>query len=910
MSRSPTPYGMVLDRNLTLEQLDLAYDLAVADPDIKTNRRKLTIALRDMVSEQEAEGKTKKCLTRVWLNPPPEAESMIRWARKQDVVPEDRPILHLGALLATFPFVGTVARSLGAHLQTEGRIGTADLRAEVRRTLGDRSSVDVGARKVYTTLRHLGFVKQVDQELVPVEIPDVPPALMGWLAHAVMLTRQAESITTSSVLVAPELLGLTARWSPRSYPLLESHAEAEGVVLVEREAPPKVELVTLGRDDERVSQVLALWRTQRQWLGFLPTEGFLERAEKGTLIAAVAGTKVVGYVLYDLPRDRVKLIHLCIDDHHRGRGIARQLVDEVSTKHRDRRGIELRCRRDYAANGAWPELGFVAVKEAPGRSAAGLPLTHWFRSHGHPDLFTFEPGVDPDDPLAVALDHNIVIDLVSERSEGAESRHLKDPWLSEYITLCITDEVDQEIDACEDPAERQRMRKGIGSMQRLTAPFNAEVDAWNDLVAVIEEAAPKADAADHRHLARAAAGGATFFVTRDGELNAAAPRILEAIGVHVMRPEELIAYVDRMRAEERYEPSAIHATSFEIAPAAAHDANFVATFLNYGEGERKVALEATLRAALASPGDHEALVVSSEMGGLLGGIVRAIEDEAIRVQVMRVRGADRLSYAVARQLAFLQREKAATTCTSLVYVTDQHLSQPVRYALAEEGYAWDGQHWICNVETGVRWVGNIEFHSGVGGISEMAVAAATEHDRWPVKVVGAGIPNFLVPIRPQWAEQLFDSNLAAGTLFGRDAGLGLSREHVYYRRPRNSGGLGYPARLLWYVSGRWSGQPEGSIRAVSALAEVVEDRPLTVYRRFKRLGVYSEAQVKEAADDRGRVMAVRFVDTELLDKPVPLTSIREICARRGETFVAPMSPRRIDEELFISIYEEASAYAR
>jgi hypothetical protein len=35
-----------------------------------------------------------------------------------------------------------------------------------------------------------------------------------------------------------------------------------------------------------------------------------------------------------------------------------------------------------------------------------------------------------------------------------------------------------------------------------------------------------------------------------------------------------------------------------------------------------------------------------------------------------------------------------------------------------------------------------------------------------------------------------------------------------------------------------------------------------------------------------------------------------MCARRGESFVAPMSPRRIDEELFVAIYEEASAYAR
>jgi hypothetical protein len=582
----------------------------------------------------------------------------------------------------------------------------------------------------------------------------------------------------------------------------------------------------------------------------------------------------------------------------------------VSDRHHERRGIELRCRRDYPANTAWPGLGFVAVDESPGRSKEGHLLTYWRRDHGHPNLFTYEPGAGQDETLAVALDHNIVVDLVIERPEGAESLHLNDPWLSEYITLCITDEVDQEIARCEDPALRQRMRIGIGRFRRLTAPFNADGEAWNDLVAVIEEAAPKADPADHRHLARAAAGGAAIFATRDGALHAAAKQILGVTGIHVLRPEQVISYVDRLRAGERYEPSALHATPFEITAAAGHEADFVRDLLNYGEGERRPNLEATLRGALAAPADHDAFVVRAESGPLLGGVVRRSDRAHLNIKAMRVRGADRTSYAVARQLAFLQREKAASAGIAIVQVTDAHLSQQVRYALAEEGYQWDGHRWTCHVATGVVTAEDANLSGLDDGLSETAAAAKAEHERWPLKVVGAGLPTFVVPIRPQWAEQLFDSNLAALTLFGRDAGLGLSREHVYYRRPRNSGGAVAPARLLWYVSGRWNGQPEGSIRAVSALAEAIEDRPLTVFRRFERLGVYNEVQVKDAADDRGRVMAMRFIDTELFDKPIPLSCIREMCARRGESFVAPMSPRRIDEELFVAIYEEASAYAR
>lgn len=227
---------MLLDRGLTLEQLDLAYDIAVADPDPKTNRRRLTMALRDLVSEQEAEGKTKKCLTRVWLNPPPEAAEMIAWAREQTLPRSARPVLHFGSLLATFPFVGIVARVLGSHLQTDGRVDAAALRAEVRRSVGDRSSVDVAARKAYTTFRNLGIIEQVEQVLMPSGTRlCVPEELGGWLGHALILSRQAGSLPASSLLAAPELLGVApGAGAQRSYPLVEAHTAADGLVFVQR----------------------------------------------------------------------------------------------------------------------------------------------------------------------------------------------------------------------------------------------------------------------------------------------------------------------------------------------------------------------------------------------------------------------------------------------------------------------------------------------------------------------------------------------------------------------------------------------------------------------------------------------------------------------------------------------------
>lgn len=228
---------MVLDRSLTVDQLDVALEISCADPDPRTNRRRLTVALRDLVSDQEAAGKTKKCLTRVWLNPPPESAAMISWARVHLAGTVDNRVLHFGAILATFPFVGVVAKIVGQRLQTEPQVDARRVREEVRRSLGDRSSVDVGARKAYTTMRNLGLLLQIGQQLqAPVERLAVSDAnLTAWLTDAVLLTRQAESLLSSTVRSAPELFGLSLTSAQqRSYPFLEAHTSDGKRVLAAR----------------------------------------------------------------------------------------------------------------------------------------------------------------------------------------------------------------------------------------------------------------------------------------------------------------------------------------------------------------------------------------------------------------------------------------------------------------------------------------------------------------------------------------------------------------------------------------------------------------------------------------------------------------------------------------------------
>ena len=232
-------------------------------------------------------------------------------------------------------------------------------------------------------------------------------------------------------------------------------------------------------------------------------------------------------------------------------------------------------------------------------------------------------------------------------------------------------------------------------------------------------------------------------------------------------------------------------------------------------------------------------------------------------------------------------------------INDPYLSPVLPAALESEAFNPEGGRWRATLDRGINSIPGADRDS----------AAVIERTRWPGKVRGAGLPTYMVAIQPVFAERLFDSGLAAETLLSRELGLGLSREHVYYRAPNPGGFIGAPARILWYVSGGRPGHPEGELRAVSHLVEVVVDSPNVLCRRFERLGAWTYEQVCDVADRKGRAMALRVADTELFDIPLGLQALRRTYQEVGETFQPPFSPIEVDEPIFVLLYRRSSAYA-
>jgi GNAT superfamily N-acetyltransferase len=661
-----------------------------------------------------------------------------------------------------------------------------------------------------------------------------------------------------------------------------------------------VEILEVEPDGSLLRQVIDLGNgPAKQRLGHLPDQGFSDRARKGTLLAAVQDSHLVGYVLYDLPRRSITIRHLCVSEKARGKGVARRLVEAIAPRHAHRQRIDLWCRNDYGLAEMWQALGFRPQGSRPGRSKAGHMLTAWvldLDDTSYPTLFDEHQR----ERAVVALDHNVFLELhmsIDQRPQAEESRYLLEDWVADDVELCLTDEIFHEILKHPDAQERSREQQWANQYPHISKPS----DQWKSLVGEIAELAPKADGADHRHVARAIASGADYLISRDADLLDSAETIESAFGLAVLQPAALIVRLDKARADDPYQPVALAGTDLrQFSPTEDMHEEVIAALLNNAAGERRSELASRLRPILADRKRHEVQVVEATDGRIVAGFARRIAAGFLEIPFIRVVSQPG-SNVIARQIVFAQRKAAAEAGVGEARITDPHPPKDVQEVLEVEQFEETPAGWISYVKVGIIDAAEVNLQD------PRPMTASEYEDRyWPVKIRGAAVPSYLVPIKIPFAEDL---GLAEANLLPRALGLGLNREHVYYRKIANDRDISPGVRILWYVSGGSTVQPRGTLRAISQVADVVVGRPRTLHARFARFGVYSLKQVLELADGNGNVMAIRFVNTEIFERPTDLDELEALWGEQGLRFTAPQSPTPIGEHMFCLIYERSSAYA-
>jgi hypothetical protein len=348
------------------------------------------------------------------------------------------------------------------------------------------------------------------------------------------------------------------------------------------------------------------------------------------------------------------------------------------------------------------------------------------------------------------------------------------------------------------------------------------------------------------------------------------------------------------------------------------------------EPETKSKFKELLQPLLSNPHTFETKIVQSD-GQLLALVVygRNTQDE-LEVPVFRL-VPDSLSATLARFLVLRLVLDSSSEQRLLTRIIDPLLSEELMDALQEHSFVLTDNHWIkanlSVVDTTTEWVSKLtvcsqQLPQATQYFQELAKIIEETHTTpentqrllnvekslWPAKISDIDMPAFMVPIRADWAMQLFDFNIASQDLFGGEPSLLLNVENVYYRAchpsPQN---LSAPARILWYVSkGTGSYQGGMSIRACSYLDEIIIDKPKVIFSRFRRLGVYQWQDVFKVAKGNldQEIMAFRFSRTEVFRNPLGKHELENLwLVETGQTFHPPQNPMFIFNPLFFHLYK-------
>ena len=647
-------------------------------------------------------------------------------------------------------------------------------------------------------------------------------------------------------------------------------------------------------------RVIELGNANSKTLGFLPYEAIKQAATEGRVLAFVEDGVVKGYALFG-KRARagdISLTHLCVDENQRGQGIARTLVEGIVERNPQRAGIRLSCRKDYAANKMWPELGFQPLGEKPGRSKVGHPLVVWWREIAAPSLFG-EPEQEEARTL-VAVDTNVLLDILEER-EFPASLALTADWVSEATELAITEQSQSEL--AQERHGSKKFKSELGKFRILrSAP-----ESCNERMQALENepSVASVNQADLRVVAQAVAAGATWLISRDEGLCNRAEAIRELTGLKLVGPDDYLLQLQALGGEHS-QSRIIAASGLSVSTVSEMPSNSdLSVYCHHHLRELPASLRRRLSVSVANPtGRILQLVLDTGEHLALGAMYR--EDSRFTVTAVRAASGPNL-YAATRQMIHHLRTIAAAD--GAVAITVDDCTRPeVDQALRDEGFRSEGSEWRAVVEPHVFAPnGRLPKELEQFGWDRLNAHLVREYERyaWPSKVFTGNVPSYSVPIQPEYARVILGYEEPQGRLLELHPQAAASRDNVYYRSPRS---LKSPARLIWWVTG---GGPLGGVRAISWLDEVETGHPRRLHRKYRDYGVLDEHQVVEAASSsksgQPAATAMLFSQTEVFSAPVPIARSRELCESMKEQGFF-QTARSVEEEAVRRFYEEGRSY--
>lgn len=686
-----------------------------------------------------------------------------------------------------------------------------------------------------------------------------------------------------------------------------------------------MEIKLINNESDWIDKVISLGDSSRNTLGFLPKQAFADYAKKNRILIAIENNDLAGYLLFRQKGPQIIIVHLCVHLQYRKNGIASALVEHLHSDNKEYYSIiSLSCRRDYGLDNFWRSLGFMPIAERPGRASNDHTiLTTWIRKNPNIiDLFSIVPTlVEP--KKKAALDTNIVIDLCNRREEVLL---LTQSFMCDNLEYYIAPDVITEINKRDDPISRNRHRNFARENFTILTMLDPEayLKVCQDLHSIKITEKTSNTGYDISHISYAIICGCQMFITQDAKWlnNSISEYIFDKYGLLIQSPSQLIKTIDEICSPTAYAPLSLAGLNLQYAEMQANDLRAVVDALyRYSEEKKKIPFRTTLQKWMIYPDKYHMLLMKSKNDPLslitytIDNDIQHIVSFIINEKLVK----DSLQSTLVKRIAFKLIEDAKNSGVTIISIEDSGLSLSVKNAL-QESLFFENEGTLmrilcrkCITQSELETIPNIQNVNSLKGLivqckeskmlDQVRINSTIQLEKalWPLKIKASNVPCYIVPIRANYAKELFDEDLANTniSLFANEQiEPALSIENVYYKNRRKSIPH-HPARILWYIS--YDKRLWGSkmIRACSYLDRVEVGTAKSLYRKYRRLGVLSWQDIKNITSLDELICVYKFSYTEQFLYPIAYEKLEEILGRRYtfQSFV------QIDSETFDKIYE-------
>ncbi|WP_188347465.1 GNAT family N-acetyltransferase [Sphingobacterium cavernae] len=670
--------------------------------------------------------------------------------------------------------------------------------------------------------------------------------------------------------------------------------------------------------------ILKLWKRHRSTLGLMPRDAFEEHIKKKWILICLNDQNdIVGYLQfrYTYRTQTVSIVHLCVCENLRGTGIAKKLVDNLVLLYKDKvAGIKLSCRSDYhQAIKFWTKYNFQPKHEKPSRgNNPEIKLITWWYNFGKPDLFSSINS----NKISVVIDFNIISklrDIHFYEHNDPEIEFLTEDWITEEFEFNITSETINEIFRDENLERNKKSREFIKSYKELNLN-KLDVSQIADELKHLFSGNRRNDISDCRQIAETIVSNISYFITLDNGILRKSSIIEEKYNLKIFHPKSFPLLIDELKNSLNYYPSKLSAGNFFINKLTTNDLNHLNFFIA-SKVENKRELHDKIKVIQNNKGIVNIVKNKEEYYSIIG--YYKLQNNLI-VDLLRVIK-DKLSDTVIIQNLYEIINYASQNNISFIIINDNNIHnynlsifEQLGFFKVEEQFIKALNNKILKYNDFSKYM--IEICKKIPQLESLQSKITTfntdsnptwlqyylEKKFWPLKLDLNFLPTYIIPIKPIYARELFDTNSAKSTLFGSSPKLIWNIENVYYRNIHPNIET-FPARILWYASSDNNSARQKCIVGVSYLDEIIVGSAKELFKKHKKYGIFDwdkHIMPLTKGNENNEIKILKFSNSESFNRTITYTQLIRLLKEHNFKHNNFVSPVKINSDIFTHIYNE------